>query len=354
MSGSDSDDAELQPVFEESHDPDCNVLEQLSSNDDDADVPQDTSNNTATHANCQDLLVAWSSGDERQTNSQTDIVSLHAKPQAKIQAKSKSKFGRGRRGDPAERALLAMHMRHSKERKRTQRINQESVTQLNKFIHNLRHRHQSISLQVVNKHGLLGLRAVHREEGDTKGQGKHRFIGMQEIANISFHSEWRPIILSKVFSLSKAWVSSLQRLGVDALLSAQIDMLAELIRLCSKHRPLITASRYAWDETTEKVSLEIRNAGTSEQQRSSHHVGVSRLTLYIYWLEIQTPIQFDIIVPPVTLMSTTAQGIWSAFRHHPMHSPIFKARDALFKLSKHEGDIEEGDNDYAQYMESLT
>jgi hypothetical protein len=118
------------------------------------------------------------------------------------------------------------------------------------------------------------------------------------------------------------------------LLHCQLLRLGVLLLMSATERPLYCITREAFDETTHKVAFRYTDELKEAAQISCWQVLIFRLTLYIGWKGL-APLKFDIVLPPIVVLSTSASSLYSALTSHPQYTRVFNAITLLRQASHH-------------------
>jgi hypothetical protein len=109
--------------------------------------------------------------------------------------------------------------------------------------------------------------------------------------------------------------------------------LGKLVSLCTAQAPMFCFARLAWDETGQKLTLQLPGFNT-EQMASTWHVLVARLTLYVTWAGGGS-CSCHVVMPPCILSSTSAALIHNGLFRFPGTKPILAARDLILRSATH-------------------
>jgi hypothetical protein len=116
------------------------------------------------------------------------------------------------------------------------------------------------------------------------------------------------------------------------VLHMQLLLLGVLLLMAAAERPLYVICREAFDETTHRFCFKMSHDLAESMQSSSWHVLVFRLCITIGWSG-RAPIQFEVILPPIVVLSTAAASLYSALTTHPQYLRIFNAVTMLRQAS---------------------
>eukprot|EP00974_Lingulodinium_polyedra_P118613 11167851-Lingulodinium_polyedra.AAC.1 len=123
-------------------------------------------------------------------------------------------------------------------------------------------------------------------------------------------------------------------------------MVGAVLASALNQQPLFVITKLKWDETGQKVTTQ--HAGMSaEQQRSTWHVLVCRMTIAISWVAWAGTLAFSVAFPPLLVANTKSETIWSAIFRHPLYMPLFTAIEKLFSLAGYAVDLNETDAAYS-------
>eukprot|EP00973_Karenia_brevis_P009858 1332937-Karenia_brevis.AAC.1 len=114
-------------------------------------------------------------------------------------------------------------------------------------------------------------------------------------------------------------------------------------------RPTFTALHELWDETGEKITLNVVPGTTRHQRASIWQIMVMRIEVMIGWLHGQGPasaddmvITMDVVIPPIPLLGTSSEDMFSGL-HHGVTKSIRKMVDRLINTGNHKWDLREYD-----------
>jgi hypothetical protein len=125
------------------------------------------------------------------------------------------------------------------------------------------------------------------------------------------------------------------RVAVAAfILHCQLLRLGALLLMATTERPQFCITREAFDETTHKVVFQYVADLPEGAQVSHWHVFVFRLTLWIGWKD-RSPVQLEIVLPPIIVLSTSASSLFDALTKHPQYTRVFNAVTLLRQASHH-------------------
>jgi len=119
----------------------------------------------------------------------------------------------------------------------------------------------------------------------------------------------------------------------------QLRLLGELIKFCVGQRPPFVVRRWAWDETSQRVTLNLPGV-SADHQRSSFQVMAMRQKIAIGF-ENQHFV-FELAFPQLLVTSTSAAGMWRAL-HTPNVGTLLGAVDLLMQRAEVSIDIDESD-----------
>ena len=205
------------------------------------------------------------------------------------------KFGRGRHGGKLERRAVCTVMREKKWEKRKHdfsrtlgtavanvwqdrtifrgRARNKLACQLRRYWGRRRKRHIAAAIEVISKK-----------------KGKNSWLASSEMLEMTLGAQANRSIaeVAAVTGISGVWARVVRNSIAACYLNKQGLAMGHLIRLCREHRPALCVSRFAWDETGQKICMGLPSY-SAEQQVSTWQVAcciaiiiISILLLY-HW-----------------------------------------------------------------------
>ena len=216
---------------------------------------------------------------------------------------------------------------------------------------------------------LARVQLVQNGSAEARGNQWRRRLSFKDMVDLAYQPSARCSAFASQFKVSKRHVLRVATMVAAEYLRLQLLLLGALVARARSSRPVFFGSRLAWDETGERVTLQVPGA-TQEQQNSVWHILVSRLKLVVAWSRpdgvtlpihhcprfCEVPLRFCGVAPRVceasllsTLVvpSTSAASIFSQLFHHPLNAAIFTAVRELSELSTFATKLYETDAAYA-------
>jgi hypothetical protein len=220
------------------------------------------------------------------------------------------RFGKGRHGEARDRRALCKHMRA--------RLHERRAL--------CKHMRASIT---TSKHAKREARAKR----SAKRKSNRRTLAV--ILDIAWgkHHRGKSYISAIQHDVSRIWAMTVRLAIASAYISCQNMALGKLVSLCKAQAPMFCFSRLAWDETGQKLTLQLQGFHT-EQMASTWHVLVARLTLYVTWAGGGS-CSCHVVMPPCILSSTSAALIHNGLFRFPGTKPILAARDLILRSATH-------------------
>lgn len=223
---------------------------------------------------------------------------------AKSAPRSTAFVGRGRWGAAADRAAAAARMRECKARlgaRRAEEALQVLRRQVNDAISRIRPRGGN---QHSRKVSFVDLLRIGYESGCRK------------VSDLAAQYKVATRTVKDMIVFLASWFLHLQLLVVGAIVMKA--------RLC---RPEFTMSRLSWDETGEKINLNLLGCSAV----STWHIMVARLRLVISWG--QRPYMMNIVFPPLICPNTSAAAMYYQLFQHPLTSPLMHGLEMIHACS---------------------
>lgn len=253
-------------------------------------------------------------------------------------------FGRGRQGSASDRRQLALHMRLCKKDIALKRDGNDLTQAFAAFMRSTRVA-KSQRAAIHRKAGGKFVLTKARAWGKKLGKGGRR-VSSLEMLDIAFSPVHQTHACALAHSWSVRWVRVVKSVTAAAYLSCQNQVLAALAKLV-EHTPLVCfVSRTKFDETAQLVTLARNTSGSAEQARTSYQCMVSRMHFRFCFAGKDT-IAFDLVLPPVVLLTPSADHIWNAFQGHPLLQPVLRAKTLFEELAIRAVDMYETDAAYA-------
>ena len=198
---------------------------------------------------------------------------------------------------------------------------------------------------------LAEARVQLAQNGSAEARGNKwcRRLSFKDMVDLAYQSSAKCSALASQFKVSKRHVLRVATMVAAEYLRLQLLLLGALVARARSSRPVFFGSRLAWDETGERVTLQVPGA-TQEQQNSVWHVLVSRLKLVVAWSRpdgVLQPFTIALVLPTLVVPSTSAASIFSQLFHHPLNAAIFTAVRELSELSTFATKLYETDAAYA-------
>ena len=265
----------------------------------------------------------------------------------KAGAEQESAFGSGDAKDRsrAQHLLLAATGRAAKFRK----ILHEQATQ----------QAEAIQAFVSESNAWKGSRAPKLvcRSGGQRAFGLRLEVGHSASKN-SFVLSWRDMLhlgfaqtggrqrASEFFGVACATVRRTLTLVADVVLERQLWQLSELVRHVRAHPPDFAVSNFAWDETSELLTLPALDCTTRAQQRSTWQVCVSKLQFALGWVA-GPKVYHEVVMPPIPLATNAAKHLYCGLHLHPLLKPIQELRQQLALSARLRAHIHEVDGHLA-------
>jgi len=118
-------------------------------------------------------------------------------------------------------------------------------------------------------------------------------------------------------------------------LALQLELLGNLLKMARATAPSFVAWRFAFDETSQRLTMSGIEGCTDEQVNSSWQVCVARLHLYVAWgIGVTAKIgQLVIVLPPMLVASATARNVHNAFNLSPVCVAALQAAKMIAALA---------------------
>jgi hypothetical protein len=178
------------------------------------------------------------------------------------------------------------------------------------------------------------------------GKKRGSWMSNTDVLDLAFgdNAKFRRSHLAAMFVVTPKWVTALQVLAAETFLHFQRLMLGRIIRLCEDHPPKFAISRTAWDETGEKLTLDVPNANAN-MQRSCWQIMVAKVRLIVgFGPDLQNSvIDFTFVIPPIAITTPSADQIYNALWFHEHVRPLVVGRSLIFAKAKYALDLSETD-----------
>jgi hypothetical protein len=147
-----------------------------------------------------------------------------------------------------------------------------------------------------------------------------------------------------VFVVTPKWVAALQVLAAETFLHFRRLMLGRIIRLCEDHPPKFAISRTAWDETGEKLALDVPGADAGVR-RSCWQIMVAKVRLIVgFGPDLRSSvIDFTFVVPPIAIATPSADQIYNALWFRERVRPLLVGRGLIFAKATYALDLSGAD-----------
>lgn len=157
-------------------------------------------------------------------------------------------------------------------------------------------------------------------------------------------------ILATMYGCSRQTVRRVQCSVALVMLLTQVVTLRKILK-CVDHierQPSFFGQVDAWDETGERVALNLISGATLEQQSSVWQVMVSKVSFCFGWIaendqQWEYVTHMDIIIPPIPLFSASAANIYYGLVWHPTVTVIRKLLYTLMMKCLHKFKFREYD-----------
>jgi len=196
---------------------------------------------------------------------------------------------------------------------------------------------------------LARVQLVQNGSAEARGNQWRRRLSFKDMVDLAYQPSARCSAFASQFKVSKRHVLRVATMVAAEYLRLQLLLLGALVARARSSRPVFFGSRLAWDETGERVTLQVPGA-TQEQQNSVWHILVSRLKLVVAWSRpdgVLQPFTIALVLPTLVVPSTSAASIFSQLFHHPLNAAIFTAVRELSELSTFATKLYETDAAYA-------
>lgn len=250
------------------------------------------------------------------------------------------KIGRGRHVEKSSQKMLTLHMRHCK-----------SLIQHAHFRSQVAELLDESSFRKDGK--LIGVRAemttcgviIKFSEKNRTGNRFKKSIPWGDFLSACYGRFKRDTHISLALDVSRSTARFMSLMVSSVYLAQQSVLLGKLIGLASSSAPCFFIRHLKWDETSLWTSV---NADLDERRRvaSSWEVMVVRQRIILGWMDGSVAI-IRLVMPPAVLLSGSAQNIYYALRHHPLHRAVQDLVDRLGDLCWHRGLVLESDAAYA-------
>ena len=222
----------------------------------------------------------------------------------------KGKVGMGRHGGPLERAMVCAHMRAEK---RARKAHEGNVS-LAHILQDCTFSKDGASFNVVAKRGAKGGVQVVLEKRAARGNRYVRKIHFSKFIRASYGINTSNMALSVMLDVDASTIPRLQKTCAGIVMVSQARLLARLLKYCQTNKPLTVHHQLKWDETT--VATTLNPGGVSHSVKSAWSVLVIRAKLLVTW-ESGAMWRMRLVMPTIPLMSSSADQIYYALRHHP-------------------------------------
>ncbi len=238
----------------------------------------------------------------------------------------------------AQRKLWSARLHVKKANLKTKHARCEEGQKIVQLVRTMRFKGRQVAMlrQKVTRNVQRGLQLV----SVARGVKRIRTIEMQDAVDIAYNSRKSRDVAAE-YRICHQWVNTLRCFVAQCYFSAQLVFLGTLVSMCRARCPLACATRTAWDETGEKVTLSFPGA-TAAQQTSTHQVLVARVTLLLCW-ENGELFTFTIVFPTLLVLSVKASDLYKALFRNPMCVSIWAALTMIYSLSAFVIDLNETD-----------
>lgn len=222
--------------------------------------------------------------------------------------------------------------------------------------------------------GKLGLGVVAKSAADHRN--KEKWLLTTDMLDLAFGSDSHRSskVNAAIFGISPRHSRRMLVYAADCFMTTQLKCLGALVKLCCERPPDIVISRLAWDETGEKLTLNVPNSGLSlsfskknlllyhipffisdhiedpsifrererekdrarergthsysaEQAQSTWQVMMVRVRLVVIWFrdeDFANPeiVDWELVVPPIVVTTVSADQIYYGLFHAPMTRPL--------------------------------
>ncbi len=136
-----------------------------------------------------------------------------------------------------------------------------------------------------------------------------------------------------------------------AFLDTQLAFLRSLVHRASEQRLLLLVTRFAWDETSQRLTASTGELA-AEQTQGAFSVMIPALQLTLVWARERKHGESDgepealtckLVLPPVILAGGSAERVWDGLFGHADLQSIWSLHEQLVKAAEHVATIVETD-----------
>jgi hypothetical protein len=144
-----------------------------------------------------------------------------------------------------------------------------------------------------------------------------------------------------VHSISERQALRVKLYVADCTLGTQEKRIGDLCKICLQTPPDWAMSRLSWDETGERLTLNVDDGDAAEPlatQRSTWQVLVARIRVIVGWVrggaDNAQVIDWTFVVPPLVIRTTLAANIYYALHHCLLTRPLMMARFLILQSAR--------------------
>ena len=249
-------------------------------------------------------------------------------------------FGKPSRRTAFQHQMLTSKMREAKSRKQLARERDTAASndvQFSEKVNSTGGLDFGVRMELCrrsNRNG--GIRLVIRHE---HLKDRRRRFSYGKMLGIAFCHIKAAKVLGTIYQCHHSQIRRVQLAVAHAFLSTQNLLYDCLQRLVCQRRPTFACSRVMWDETGEKLrmasSIDTTATMTSEQRSSTLQVMICKMAFVWGWKSGPRPCdwttcQFEVVCPPMMVVSPSAQNLWAALMKNKTIAPLMRFRRALF------------------------
>ena len=187
------------------------------------------------------------------------------------------------------------------------------------------------------------------KRGTASGNQNLRAVSASTILDMAFKNEkaqnFSTVSAQALHSgLSRYCVGYCRIVAAASVMLKQAKLVGKLCRL--EPPPTVVATRLAFDESSQTCYADVDGGGSV---KSSWAVLLTRCRLLCAWTGADgkpRSIEICLVVPPVLLLSTSAEQIDGALQRHPMFSTLNGLLDILRRKARFSFQLVEGDSAY--------
>lgn len=175
---------------------------------------------------------------------------------------------------------------------------------------------------------------LHPHQQPHGGNIHKRKVPLSSMLAIGFAPCRRSSDLAAQYSIDRVWVRHVRACVAALCLQTQSLVLGCLMARATAERPSFVGIRLGWDETGEKVQVDLGVAFATPDKLTvgTWNVMVTRLRLIICWGE--ESYDFAFVLPPLLVASTSAANLYYGIHRHAFYQPVWRAVLYLFQRAE--------------------